>query len=400
MSFQTKVYVPVANETANNFESEVIGNKTDSAVATVGTDKSLVAYIKGILNTVLSISTQQTEIAIYGPQTVDVDNTGHFELTLVDKDVGLVPLADITPGTYQLKRIRAGVSTDIGAASTWSKANGRVYVDITFEAANWSTDDSFQIVPAGDTSYVVGATTLYPPLPTISGIILDISTIESKIDTIDNNLDSLIIDVGDGSATSLGSVVSILGDPTSPISTVLGTNIVLAVGGGSIAADQSVQSLVRYVTDAVGSPIKDAVASSISLILGDPGSSDISTLLGAILPLSAMSDDLSGTYSLLNDTNKQTVVELTTSIRKIVSGVWLDLVNITQTGTIGIEFKVDGLNYRVVTTEAYDPLTMEDAQYIDLNMGITSDIKVTYQASIAEGSAKDIPYSMVYLVVE
>ena len=41
--------VPAANETANDYESQVVGNKTDTAVTTVGTTASLMAYLKGLV---------------------------------------------------------------------------------------------------------------------------------------------------------------------------------------------------------------------------------------------------------------------------------------------------------------------------------------------------------------
>lgn len=187
--------------------ADALGDKNDAATTTVGTAATAMAYIKGILNTVLLIGNQQTEVQIYGPAAVDVDNAGHFECTIVDKDVGLVAQANITAGTYTLNRIRAGVTTAISAGAAWSKANGRVYADITFATANWDTDDAFTIVPAGDTTYVVGGTTEYPAIPTISGVIADMGTIEAKIDAIQT-------DLGDFSArTSLQSLLTTLGVP-------------------------------------------------------------------------------------------------------------------------------------------------------------------------------------------
>ena len=41
--------VPTADATTNAYERDAVGNKTDAAVTTVGTTKSLMAYIKGLL---------------------------------------------------------------------------------------------------------------------------------------------------------------------------------------------------------------------------------------------------------------------------------------------------------------------------------------------------------------
>jgi roadblock/LC7 domain-containing protein len=42
--------VPTANDSTNAYERDVIGNKTDTAVTAVGTTASILAYIKGVLN--------------------------------------------------------------------------------------------------------------------------------------------------------------------------------------------------------------------------------------------------------------------------------------------------------------------------------------------------------------
>lgn len=42
--------VPAADATANAFERDVIGNKTDAAIYAVGTTKSIAAYLKGLID--------------------------------------------------------------------------------------------------------------------------------------------------------------------------------------------------------------------------------------------------------------------------------------------------------------------------------------------------------------
>ena len=48
----TGAVVPSADSTANTYERDVVGNKTDAAVTTVGTTKSLTGYSKGVLSVV------------------------------------------------------------------------------------------------------------------------------------------------------------------------------------------------------------------------------------------------------------------------------------------------------------------------------------------------------------
>ena len=47
--------VPTANSTANAYSRDVIGNKSDAAVTTVGVIASVIAYIKGVLNQLASV---------------------------------------------------------------------------------------------------------------------------------------------------------------------------------------------------------------------------------------------------------------------------------------------------------------------------------------------------------
>lgn len=53
-SISSALLVPTADVTTNTNERDVIGNKTDAAVTTVGTTKSIVAYSKGLVQTLLS----------------------------------------------------------------------------------------------------------------------------------------------------------------------------------------------------------------------------------------------------------------------------------------------------------------------------------------------------------
>jgi len=52
--------VPSADSTDNVYERDVIGNKTDAAVTSVGTTKSLMAYVKGILGCFVPSKTAAT----------------------------------------------------------------------------------------------------------------------------------------------------------------------------------------------------------------------------------------------------------------------------------------------------------------------------------------------------
>lgn len=107
-----------------------------------------------------------------------------------------------------------------------------------------------------------------------------------------------------------------------------------------------------------------------------------------------------GTYSHTGDATEEDVVEITPAVMSVVQGVWLDLVNMTQNGTIILYYKIDGINYREVLSQSFTVATDSDGVYLNVNMGIVDDFKVTYKPSVGEGGAKNIPYLIVYNTME
>lgn len=89
------------------------------------------------------------------------------------------------------------------------------------------------------------------------------------------------------------------------------------------------------------------------------------------------------------------MVELTVTAAVLIRGVWLDLVNMTNDGTVRAYYKIDGSNYRLFSetlfTEAADP----DGFWLDVNVGISADLKVTYQEGADEGAARAVPYQII-----
>jgi hypothetical protein len=83
-----KLNVPTADATANVSVTEVVGNKTDAAVTSIGADKSIVGYIKGVLTWIGTI-TNTAGTATIGAVLGDFANT-----TLISKLN--VPTADAT----------------------------------------------------------------------------------------------------------------------------------------------------------------------------------------------------------------------------------------------------------------------------------------------------------------
>jgi hypothetical protein len=91
------IRVPTADATANEYTRDVVGNKTDAAVTTVGTQKSLMAYIKGLLGQ-----------SFAAPRCVEKSDGAVL--------AGLDPLFTITGGLVRAK-IVGHVTTILGGAT-------------------------------------------------------------------------------------------------------------------------------------------------------------------------------------------------------------------------------------------------------------------------------------------
>lgn len=109
-----------------------------------------------------------------------------------------------------------------------------------------------------------------------------------------------------------------------------------------------------------------------------------------------VSNDSSGTFSYLDAGGEQVVVKIATTTRKQIQGIWVDLVNMTQNGTVRLYYKIDGTNYRLFRSYPFVVLTDPDGTYLDLNMGITNDLEVRYIEGVDEAAVRAIPYSIIY----
>jgi len=103
-----------------------------------------------------------------------------------------------------------------------------------------------------------------------------------------------------------------------------------------------------------------------------------------------------GVYSYLDTGGEQTVYENTNTNRKIIRGVFLDLVNMTQNGTVKVYCKIDGTNYREFYSKDFTVATDSDGLHIDLNFMVIHSLKITYTEQSNEGAARAIPYIFSY----
>lgn len=99
------------------------------------------------------------------------------------------------------------------------------------------------------------------------------------------------------------------------------------------------------------------------------------------------------TYSHPSGTTEQTVFTFTPTGISKVTGIWLDLVNLTQNSTIRVRYTIDGTNFRTFQTIVWTT-GMDDGVLINGNLPVNTSysLRVTIQSAVAEGASRDIVY--------
>jgi hypothetical protein len=137
----------------------------------------------------------------------------------------------------------------------------------------------------------------------------------------------------------------------------------------------------------LGSPVR-----SVDLMLGDrwDGAGDLGTDIAAII--AAMGGTVTtGTFSLLNNTDEQDVIVVAAATQAV--DIELDMSNLTQVNTVREYTKVDGANYRQIAAKTFPTDFDSGTKAVLLSFTQKDSLyKVTLKASVAEGSAKDVPW--------
>lgn len=90
--------VSTADSTDNVDVVDVIGNKTDASVVAVGTNKSVIGYLKGILTTVLTLAVAPTSVET----GTAVDTTWGSYVQIVAASAGAIKAISISGSLYSL----------------------------------------------------------------------------------------------------------------------------------------------------------------------------------------------------------------------------------------------------------------------------------------------------------
>jgi len=141
---------------------------------------------------------------------------------------------------------------------------------------------------------------------------------------------------------------------------------------------------------ATNSQIRDVIGNKTDTAVGTSIYAKVTKLAANITTSS------NGVLSYLDAGGEQTVVEVTPTTAEVVHGMWLDLVNMTQNGTIKVYHKIDGTNYREIESFDFTVATDSDGFFIDKTFGFgPSQYKITYTEGVDEGADRNIPYRFI-----
>ena len=141
-----------------------------------------------------------------GPIDVEINDQAQFSIEILNPGDVVIPLADITPGTYQIDRIADGTLTNIVVATGATAANGRIYCEYKFLTASWEPGDLFLITFSGSSALVGTTTTDFPDGRLYGRIVRD--------ETISDHIGTPTVDQAD--------VVTMLGNPDTAGRTLYG----------------------------------------------------------------------------------------------------------------------------------------------------------------------------------
>lgn len=114
-----------------------------------------------------------------------------------------------------------------------------------------------------------------------------------------------------------------------------------------------------------------------------------------------------GTFNKADNLNEQTVAEMVITKRTIIHALWIDLVNLIKSTIIRVYVKVDGVNYREISSQTWTTAMADGVDaasfwansttYHSYLNAVNTTFKVTVQTTggVAEGAARDIPYNFI-----
>lgn len=295
--------VPAANSTANTYSSEVVGNKADTAVTVVAANKSIMAYLKGVLNVVNSLA-GGTEIA-----------SGTFTT-----DSATVPADTVLGAAKVTDYYNGAILMPTAGACAYQPRKIKKFTTVT-GVMELEDETPFTGVP-GLVTYVIYSDTEFTgldkivPATPVAGSLYDIlskaaggNTFSKATDSLEMLSDKLGVFAGTAGAAFNESIYSLLvllskyiadGDGDFATGTVLPANKSLY----DILVDYKLGQLAATAEGAGAFPASVLDNSILAFILSKVANGDTSSFDNQTDSLEAISDKVTAVDTMINTTDK------------------------------------------------------------------------------------------------
>lgn len=101
-----------------------------------------------------------------------------------------------------------------------------------------------------------------------------------------------------------------------------------------------------------------------------------------------------GTFSLVNNVNEQDALVIAAGTRLV--DIELDMINLTQTNTVREYVQVDGATYRQISAKVFPTDFDTNTKAVIISFVQKNSLyKITLQASVLEGVARNVPYRYI-----
>jgi hypothetical protein len=225
--------VPSADSTANTLMRDVAGNKTDAAVTTVGTTKSIVAYVKGLLNQLGTI-TNTGGTATIGGVLGDVANVS------VATSLAKIGTVTNTGGTATIGAVLGDfANTTLVSKLDVPSADATSNVDVADVAGN-KTDAAVTTVGTTNSilAYIKGVLTWIGTITNTGGT----ATVGAVLGDFANTTLISKLNVPSADATANVNVADVAGNKTDAAVTAVGTTKSIQAYAKGLVTMNTVQS--------------------------------------------------------------------------------------------------------------------------------------------------------------
>ena len=325
--------VPSADSTANDYESQVIGNKVDAAVTSVGTTASIMAYLKGLVNVEAAGAVVPTADA--STNTYDRDVVGNKTDAAVTAGSTTGSLAAYAKGGLALLAAQSADAT--GATNVQDTVGNKA------DAAQTTVGTTRSLM-----GYLKGVVTaVITTLPGLHAVqTADAATNTNMRDVIGNKTDAAV---------------------------------------AAAMTTKSVMAYVKGVLGWIGTITNTTGTATLGAVLGDFAGSDLFTKLGTLLTATGIGTTFVVKKTLTSSAILQTGVDVTGAS----SGGALELLNvILQTGGVGL---AAGTNFQLVSNNANGALLFMAEAVVNLGTTKTVDLttaSLTKQKIVLESGKK------------